>query len=189
MGPLRLKKLWSSSPKDAFSAKFSWNWPNGFREEDFLNCYYLPLKKGWALYLNKLESPSPKDALCQFWLKLAKRFWRIKWKCEKFTQANDDDDNDDNDRHRQIFISKAHLSLWLKWAKKEDLLKFLLSFRLYITSTCFSSVPRRASLIWRTEYVLVEAQCRNSHRHDFCMTSARENPVRSQNPSLQKMMG
>ena len=31
---------------------------------------YLPLEKGGALYLNKLESPSPKDALCQAW------FWR-----------------------------------------------------------------------------------------------------------------
>ena len=25
---------------------------------------YLPLVKGWALHLNKLESPSPKDAFC-----------------------------------------------------------------------------------------------------------------------------
>ena len=29
---------------------------------------YLPLEKGGALHLNKLESPSPKDALCQVWL-------------------------------------------------------------------------------------------------------------------------
>ena len=34
-------------------------------------CNYLPLEKGTALHLNKLESPSPKDALCQVWLKLA----------------------------------------------------------------------------------------------------------------------
>ena len=27
-------------------------------------------------HLNKLESPSPNDALCQIWLKLAQRFWR-----------------------------------------------------------------------------------------------------------------
>ena len=31
---------------------------------------YPPLEKGRALDLNKLESPSPKDALCQVWLKL-----------------------------------------------------------------------------------------------------------------------
>ena len=37
--------------------------------------FYLPFKKGVALHLNKLESPPPKDALCQVWLKLAQWFW------------------------------------------------------------------------------------------------------------------
>ena len=37
---------------------------------------YLPLEKGGALHLNKLEFPSPKDALCHVWLKLAQWFWR-----------------------------------------------------------------------------------------------------------------
>ena len=32
---------------------------------------YLPLEKGVALHLDKTESPLPKDALCQVWLKLA----------------------------------------------------------------------------------------------------------------------
>ena len=45
-----------------------------FRQCIFTN--YLPLVKGWAHHLNKLESPSPKDALCQVWLKLAQWFWR-----------------------------------------------------------------------------------------------------------------
>ena len=35
--------------------------------------------KGVALHLNKLESPSAKDALCQVWLKLAQWFWRRRW--------------------------------------------------------------------------------------------------------------
>jgi hypothetical protein len=30
-----------------------------------LFCYYLPLEKGYSLPLNKLESPSPKNDLCQ----------------------------------------------------------------------------------------------------------------------------
>ena len=51
---------------------------------------YLPLEKGEDLYLNKLESPSPKDALCQVWLKLAQWFWRRRWKCEKFTDGQTD---------------------------------------------------------------------------------------------------
>ena len=29
-----------------------------------------------VLHLKKLEFPSPKDALCQVWLKLAQCFWR-----------------------------------------------------------------------------------------------------------------
>ena len=37
---------------------------------------YLPLKKGGAFHLNKLESTSPKDALCQVWLKVAQWFWK-----------------------------------------------------------------------------------------------------------------
>jgi hypothetical protein len=38
--------------------------------------YYLPLERDYPLLLNKPESPSPKDDLCQVWLKLAQRFWR-----------------------------------------------------------------------------------------------------------------
>ena len=30
-------------------------------------------------------SPTPKDALCQVWLKLTQWFWGKRWKCEKFT--------------------------------------------------------------------------------------------------------
>ena len=57
---------------------------------NFLNVFSLSgnlffLKKGRALYLNILESPSPKDALCQVCLKLAQWFWIRRWKCEKFT--------------------------------------------------------------------------------------------------------
>ena len=38
--------------------------------------YYFPLEKAYSLGLNKLESTSPKDDLCQLWLKLAQWFWR-----------------------------------------------------------------------------------------------------------------
>ena len=64
-------------------AKFDWNWSNGSREEDFKissMLFHLPLEKR-VLHLNKLESPSPKDALCQVWLKLAQYFIIISlWK-------------------------------------------------------------------------------------------------------------
>ena len=52
-----------------------------------LFCNNLPLEKGMALHLNKLEFPLPKNALCQVWLKLAEWFWRRRWKSEKFTTA------------------------------------------------------------------------------------------------------
>jgi hypothetical protein len=45
--------------------------------------YYLPLKKGYPLPLNKRESPLPKDDLCLVWLKLVQWFWRS-WKCKSF---------------------------------------------------------------------------------------------------------
>ena len=64
-------------------AKFGWNWLSGFGEEvfKFRQCIFSisefsPFGKGGGLHLNKLESPSPKDALCQVWLKLAQWFLR-----------------------------------------------------------------------------------------------------------------
>ena len=74
---LHLNKLESPSPKDALCHVWlkmaEWFWRRFF---NFVNvfslfCNYLPLEKGVALHLNKLEYPSPKDALCQVWLKLA----------------------------------------------------------------------------------------------------------------------
>ena len=68
LNPLYLKVLF---------ATFGWNWPSGSWEKEFLNfvnvffllCKFLSLEKGVALHLNKLEFPSPKNALCQVgWL-------------------------------------------------------------------------------------------------------------------------
>ena len=82
-GPLHLNKLESPSPKDALCQVWLklalWFWRRRFF--NFVNVLllfrnYLPLEKGRALHLNKLEFPSPKDALCQVWLKLAQWFWR-----------------------------------------------------------------------------------------------------------------
>ena len=38
--------------------------------------HYLLYGNKIVFHLNKLESPSPKDVLCQIWLKLAQWFWR-----------------------------------------------------------------------------------------------------------------
>ena len=60
-------------------AKLGWNWPSSSQQEKKI------LKiESVALHLFKLVSPSPKDTLCQVWLKLAQWFWRRRWKCEQF---------------------------------------------------------------------------------------------------------
>ena len=115
--------IWS--PKDALWQVMlklaQWFWRRIFFY--FVNVFllfrnYLPLKKGGALHLNKLESLSHKDALCQVWLKLAKWFWRRRWKCEKFTPTTTTTPMTTTTSNKwQILIRKAHLSLMLRWAK------------------------------------------------------------------------
>ena len=81
---LHLNKVESPLPKDGLCEVWfilaQWFWRRRiFKFRQFLGglfCNYLPLDKGGALQLNKLESPSPKDALCEVWLKLAQWFWR-----------------------------------------------------------------------------------------------------------------
>ena len=65
-------------------AKFGWKWTSGSGEDKFfkfvnlvlLFLYYLPLEKGEAIHLYKVESPSLTDALFYVWLKFAHWFWR-----------------------------------------------------------------------------------------------------------------
>ena len=118
-----LKKLESPSPENALCQDWlklaQWFWRRRFL--NFVNVLslfrnYLPLEKGGTFHLHKLESPSPRDALYQVWLKLAQWFWRRRWKCEKFTTTTTSTTTTDNE---QILIRKAHLSLRLRWAKKE----------------------------------------------------------------------
>ena len=52
------------------SCKYDLFWLSGSGEEDFSMtpphfCDYLPFEEDLALYLNNLESPLPKDDLCQ----------------------------------------------------------------------------------------------------------------------------
>ena len=79
---LYLNKLKSPSPKSALCQvrlKLAQWFCRRFLK--FVNIfslfrYYLSIEKVVALHLNKLESPSPKDALCQVWLKLDLCLWR-----------------------------------------------------------------------------------------------------------------
>ena len=83
--------------------------------------YYLPLGKGTALHLNKIEFLLPMDALYQVWLQLALWFWRRRWKCEKFTDGQTDRQTDgqtdrwtyrrQTDRQRMTGDQKSSLEL------------------------------------------------------------------------------
>ena len=78
-----LNPLQSPSPKDALCqvglklAQWFW-WRRFWNFVDVFSLIrnYLPFEKGGDLHLKKLESPSPKDASGQVWLKLARWFWR-----------------------------------------------------------------------------------------------------------------
>ena len=86
---------------------------------------YLPLAKGGALHLSKLEFPSLIDVLCQVLLILAQWLWRRKWKCEKFTMMTTTTTKTTTTDNWQILIRKTNLSLslWLRWAKNNRKLK------------------------------------------------------------------
>ena len=82
-GALHLNKIKFSSPKDEWCKVFL-KLAKCAGEEvffHFLNvfsifCNYLLMEKDRTLHWNKHQSPLPKDALCQVWLKLAQWFWR-----------------------------------------------------------------------------------------------------------------
>ena len=70
---LHFNKLESLIPKNALCQVWlkldQWFWRRRFLNFIIvfsLFRYYLPLEKGGALHLNKLESPSPKDACAKF---------------------------------------------------------------------------------------------------------------------------
>ena len=83
-GALHLNKIKFSSPKDEWCHVWSklakWFSRRSiflFRQCFFsIFCNFFLMEKDRTLHLNKLESPSPKDALCQVWLKFAQWFWR-----------------------------------------------------------------------------------------------------------------
>ena len=63
-----------------FCVKFGWTLPIG--SKGFVSIFslfrkYIPLEKAWPFICKKIESPSPKNALCQVLWKLAQWCWRF----------------------------------------------------------------------------------------------------------------
>ena len=81
-GALHLNQLEISLPKDTLCQVWL-NCPGVLERKIFKNFFngfslfrnYLPLEKGGALHLNKLESPSPKNVLCQVQVVLKKKIF------------------------------------------------------------------------------------------------------------------
>jgi hypothetical protein len=69
-----------------------------------LFCDYLPLEKGNPLHLNNLESPPPKDDLCQVWLEVEN--------VKVYRQTDGQTGGQRTDGQRAIRI--AHLSFQLR---------------------------------------------------------------------------
>jgi hypothetical protein len=64
------------------------------------------LEKSYPLPLNILESPSPKDDLCQVWLKLVQWFWIKSRKCKSLqTDRQMDPDNEWSEKLTWAFSS------------------------------------------------------------------------------------
>jgi hypothetical protein len=113
---LYLNKLEFPSPKDNVYQVWlnlaCWFWRRRFLKcfsVFLLFCYYLLLERGNSLHLIKLESPPPKDDLCQVWFKLAQRFWRRSRKCKSLQI--------DRQTDGQKAIRIVHLRFQLRWAK------------------------------------------------------------------------
>ena len=122
---LYLNKLESPSPKDNLYKVWlnlaCWFWRRRFLKifsVFLLFCDYLPLEKGYPFRLNKLESPLPKDDLCQVWLKLVQRSWRRSRKCKSLqTDGQTDGKTDGQTEDGQRAIRITHLSFQLRWVK------------------------------------------------------------------------
>ena len=102
--------------------------------------YYLSLVKAMALHLNKLESPPPKDALCQVWLKLAQWFLRRSWTCEQFTDKQTDGQTTDIRRSEKL--SWAFSLGELKWRCFSEISRIeCFSSNRYISYSCTHKIP------------------------------------------------
>ena len=133
---LHLNKFESSSPKDVLchvwlklARQF---WLRGFLNfiiVFLLFCNYPPLEKDGVLPLNKLESPSPKNALCQVWLKLA--HWFLKRRLLNFVIVFSLSPNYlPLEKSRDLHLNKLESSP-TKDSSEEDIFNFVNVFSLF----------------------------------------------------------
>jgi hypothetical protein len=72
----------------------------------FIVLLLFPLGEGQSPSFKKLESPPPKDDLCQVWLKLAQWFWRRSRKCKSLqTEGQTDGRRTKGDQNSSLELS------------------------------------------------------------------------------------
>jgi hypothetical protein len=76
----------------------------------FIVLLLYPLGEGESPSFEKLESPPPKDDLCQVWLKLAQWFWRRSRKCKSLQTDGQTDGQTDRRRKKGDQNSSLELS-------------------------------------------------------------------------------
>jgi hypothetical protein len=93
-----LNKLEFPSPKDIFYQDWfnlaCWFWRRrvlNIFSVFLLFCYISPLGERQSPSFEQTWIPSPKDDLCQVWLKLAQWFWKRSRKCKSFTDRQTTD--------------------------------------------------------------------------------------------------
>ena len=88
-----------------------------------LFCYYIPFEKGMVIQLNKLETLSPKDVLCQVWLKFAEWFLRRSFRNVALGKG----DGLSFDKTNSLHLRKLCARFLLNWASgyKEEILNIL----------------------------------------------------------------
>ena len=94
-----------------------------------------PLGKERDIHLNTFESSSPKDALCQVWLKLSQWFLRRRCKCEKFTDRR----TTDHRRSEKLIWASAKKLMYMSLIEYTVLNTII--FLLYINSmVCIETI-------------------------------------------------
>jgi hypothetical protein len=157
-----------------------------------LFCYYLPLEKGYPLHLYKLESPLPKDDLCNVWLTLTHWFWRRRFSNDS-TQFSHFCNYLPFEEDLALYVNNLNFSLpnddlnqvWLKlasWFSRREFFSITTNLCKYGFPYCGPSLPT-GTMMWTilNLHYIRKLSCKNnlfwlsgSVEEDFYMTPPRD---------------
>ena len=119
--PDEMNKLYKGPPIEA-SCKVLFHLAERFQRRRFLktppirikNCPWRPCFLSYPDEMNILYKRPPIDASCKVWFNLVQQFWEEKIKIWKVNGRTTDNDG-------RFMMAKAHMTLWVRWAKKSRL--------------------------------------------------------------------